>query len=474
MILEPGSFRDRDGRIAYHNQRVFRLLSESALADWHHLADLPFVQKAMRAGKLIPTHEVDLAETGLADPARIEWAGAVEHQRIPFISYPYEWSFQMLRDAALLTLDLLDRALQADFSLKDGTAYNVQFQGARPVFIDTGSLEPLPQGAAWVGYRQFCQLFLFPLLLQAHKKLDFQPLLRGNLEGITPAAASRMFSFRERFKPGVMTHVYLQAKLTQRYGGKQRDMRGDLKSAGFGKQMVRNNVAGLKKLISKLQWQAAASEWGDYTQQHNYDQTDQQAKAGFVDRIAATLNPGLCWDLGANTGEFSRIAANHADYVVAADIDHLAVDRHYRLLREQKIDNVLPLVFNIADPSPNWGWQLTERSALPARGKPDLILALALIHHIVITANIPVAQFVAWLAELGGELIIEFVTRDDEMVKRLLLNKKDQYDDYGLERFEACLAEHYQIDEKLALGSGNRYLFHCMHTGSTNAHEPAE
>ncbi len=462
MSLEPGSFRDRDGRIAYRDGRVFRLISAEALSTWRSLSDKRWLTQAMEKGTLVQTSEVGLDEAlGEAASDGNPWAGALEHERIPFVSYPYEWSFSMLRDAALVTLDLLDAALREDFSLKDGTSYNVQFRGAAPTFIDIGSLEPMPAGSAWVGYRQFCQLFLFPLLLQAHKNLDFQPLLRGSLEGISPETANGLFSARDRFRAGVLTHVFLQAKLTRSMAGAQRNVGKELKSAGFSKELIRNNVRNLAKLVRKLTWEPAGSEWGDYTQQHNYDDQDQKIKAEFVDKVSAAVQPKLCWDLGANTGRFSAVAAQHADYLVAADIDHLAVEKHYRSLQQSNVTNILPMVLNLADPSPSWGWGLAERKSLAERGKPDLILALALIHHMVITANIPVEEFIAWLAGLGGHLVIEFVSRDDEMVKRLLMNKKDQYSDYYLEPFEASLKRHFEIVERLPLGSGNRYLYHC-------------
>ncbi len=459
--LEAGSFRDRHGRIVYAGGRVLRFLSESALANWRKLYQKPFIKAAMADGRLVATEEVEPPPEAI--PGGGSWAGAVEHRRIPVVSYPYEWSFHMLRDAAALTLDLLAEALDADFILKDGTSYNVQFEGSKPVFIDTGSFEPLEPGGAWTGYRQFCQLFLFPLLLQSHKGIEFQPILRGALDGPPPEAVNKLFGLRDRFRAGVMTHVYLQAKLSARYGATRRDLRADLKSAGFNKELVKANTRRLRALIGKLEWDAKTSEWGDYTREHNYSEADHATKAGFVKAAVKASKPAVVWDMGANTGQFSRIAARHCDYLVAADIDQLAVDRHYRRLRAEGIDNVLPLVMNLADPSPNLGWRLKERRDLPHRCRPDLTLALALIHHIVISANIPMAEFISWLAEVGGDLVIEFVTRDDEQVKKLLLNKEDQYHDYHLKPFEEALERHFEIVDRQVLGSGNRYLYYCTH-----------
>ncbi len=458
---EAGSFRDRHGRIVYADGRVLRFLSETALSHWRALADKPFLTEAMAAGRVVRTEETKAPAEAAPDGG--PWAGVVEHERIPVVSYPYEWSFHMLKDAALLTLDLLSECLEADFILKDGTSYNVQFVGARSVFIDTGSLEPLVPGGAWTGYRQFCQLFLFPLLLQTHKGIEFQSLLRGSLDGPTPETVNRYFGIGDRFRAGVLTHVYLQAKLSAQMGSTRRDVRKDLKSAGFNKELIKANTKRMRALVAKLDWDAKASEWGDYTDQHNYSDADHEAKAAFVEAAVESSRPGVVWDMGANTGQFSRIAAAHCQYVVAADIDQLAVDRHYRQLKANGPDNILPLVMNLADPSPNLGWRLAERREMPHRCRADLVLALALIHHIVISANIPLNEFIAWLADLDADLVIEFVTRDDEQVKKLLLNKEDQYHDYELENFEAQLGRRFQAVERKVLGSGNRYLYYCTH-----------
>ena len=400
--------------------------------------------------------------TTIAEEAQSEeWASVLEHERVPFISYPYEWSFSMLRDGALLTLDLLSEALDAGFTLKDASAYNVQFIGARPTFIDIPSIERWREGETWSGYRQFCQLFLYPLLLQAHRDLPFQPLLRGSIDGIEPQAAAAIFKGASKFKRGVFTHVFLQSRLVDRYAGKQQEVRKDIKKAGFNKELIKANVRGLSKLVKSLEWKPSGSEWGDYTQFHNYSDDDAKAKASFISSVAAARKPTLCWDLGCNTGQFSLLAAEHSGTVVAMDFDQLAIDRLYRGLATQGIKNVLPLVGNVVDPAPAIGWRNRERKTLAERGQPDLILALALIHHVVISANVPLHEFVNWLADLGGDLVIEFVTKDDEMVQRLLQNKDDQYADYELEHFERCLKQRFTVRQRQPLTSGNRYLFHC-------------
>jgi hypothetical protein len=229
--VDPGSFRDWDSRVFYDNGRVLRALSERGLADWRAVSGAPFFAEAVRAGKLVPTTQVDGA--ALPEPLRAGAAAVLEHERIPVVSYPYEWPFAMLRDAALLELDLLARAIADDVTMKDASSYNVQWRGAKPVFVDVGSFERLEPGEPWQGYRQFCMLFLNPLLLQAYKGIAFQPWLRGSVRGISPAEARRALSFRDLFRPGVLTNVALHARLERRHGESDRDVKRELRQAGF-------------------------------------------------------------------------------------------------------------------------------------------------------------------------------------------------------------------------------------------------
>ena len=223
--------------------------------------------------------------------------------------------------------------------------------------------------------------------------------------------------------------------------------------------MIKNNVSGLRKLINKMTWGRSRSEWSHYAKEHSYTDTDFEVKKAFVREAAKYRKWSLVWDLGCNTGTFSRIVSENADYVVAMDADQLAVEYLYQELRKEGNKSILPLVGNIADPSPNLGWRGLERRSLADRRKPELTLCLALIHHIVISANIPLGEFIGWLASLGTSLVIEFVTKDDPMVKKLLLNKIDNYDDYETGYFEKSLSESFRIERREALKSGTRILY---------------
>jgi hypothetical protein len=446
---------------------VFRVLSEAGLADWEALAGSELFERAVADGMLIGTTPVngaggvpaglEAAATALAEAP----AAVLRHDRIPFVSYPYEWTFGMLRDAALLQLDLLLAALDEGLILKDATPYNVQFDGARPVFIDVGSFERLREGEPWAGYRQFCMQSLYPLMIQAHRDIAFQPLLRGRLEGVPPTEAARMLNGRHRLHRGVLTHVVLHARLEHRYEQSEgREVRGELKKASFKTELIRANAKKLRKRVSRLEWKPGVTAWNEYRSTNTYDDEDAERKSAFVRAAVDRVRPSLTWDLGANDGAHSRIAAESGSYVLALDSDHATVDALYRALRESGDGRILPMVADLADPSPGLGWRGVERRPLADRGRPDLILCLALVHHLSISANVPLAEVVAWLAALDAPAVVEFPTREDPMVGRLLAAKReDAHPDYDRERFERLLGERFEVRRSEELGSGTRHMY---------------
>jgi len=458
--FEPASFRDRTARVFRRDGLVYRALSEQAQREWQQLSATRFFRRRQDDGSLVATEPLASAEAaeGLSGGP---WVAVLKHETIPFVSYPYEWCFGMLRGAARLQLDLLLEALDEGMVLKDASAYNVQWRGSQPVFIDIGSFERLAPGEPWVGYRQFCQLFLYPLMLQAYRDLAPHAWLRGSLDGVPPGDCRRMMSARDLLRRGVLTHVVLQAKAEARYGGSGKNMRAELKRAGFGVDLIRANVRRLKALVDGLTWEADRSTWSEYATEHGYGTEDQERKTRFVAAVAGARRWPLVWDLGCNTGRFTRVAADHADCVVALDADQLAIERLYRALAAEGNRTILPLVGNLADPSPALGWRGRERVPLGDRGTPDLALCLALIHHLVISANIPLLDLLDWLAALGADLVIEFVDRGDPMVQRLLLNKADQYYDYDRAVFESGLSARFRVVRSERLGSGTRFLYHA-------------
>lgn len=366
----------------------------------------------------------------------------------------------MLKDAALLQLDLLLAALDEGMTLKDATPFNVQWIGAAPVFIDTASFTRARPGAPWEGYRQFCELFLYPLLLQAYKDVPFHAWLRGSIDGLDAVQVNSLMSLRDRFRPGVLTHVYLLAKMQSRYSDTRRDVRSELQSAGFGAELVKANVKRMRRLVDRLRWTPARSEWSEYADANTYDAENRERKLRFVREAARSGPRALVWDLGCNTGEYARAVSDAADYVVALDADHLAIERLYTALRHENSRNILPLVGDLTNPSPGVGWRNRERQPLADRAHPDLVLALALVHHLAIGRNVPLPEIVDWFAGLGSDLVVEFVAPEDPMVQRLLRNRGELDFGYTQQRFEAELARHFVTVASEPLLAGLRTLYH--------------
>ena len=305
-------------------------------------------------------------------------------------------------------------------------------------------------------------LFLYPLLLESYRGIPFQPWLRGSLEGIHPAEARSLLRGRDTLKGGVFKHVALHAKLERSHADTTKDVRKELRDAGFAKELIEANLKGLEKLVKGLAAPSDPTEWSDYGTTCSYSDEDTRVKEEFV-RAAVHRQPrSLVWDLGANDGRYSRIAAEGSAYTIALDVDHGVVERLYRTLAQDGERTILPLVGDIADPSPGLGWRGRERLPLAERGAPDLVLALALVHHLMISRTIPQRELVDWLAELGSELVVEFPDRDDVMVKRLLSRKREgSHPDYTRSAFEESLRARFQIVSSVELPSGTRALYHA-------------
>jgi hypothetical protein len=454
--LEPGSFRDPESRVFYAGDEVYRALSADGLTDFEALEATGLLD-----GERIVRTERASDVAALRDLLVHEPAAVLRHERIPFVSYPYEWTFSMLKDAALLQLDLLLASLEHDLVLKDSTPYNVQFKGALPTFVDVGSFERMREGEPWIGYRQFCMLYLYPLLLQSAKRVPFHPWLRGSIDGIRPSEMRPLMNFRDRFRKGVFTNVILHAKLEERYADRPQQVKDEVKRV-FKKELFVANVRKMRKLVARLEWDPPKGVWTAYGESNSYTDDDALRKDAFVREVATSRDWNLVWDIGANNGRYSRIAAEGARTVVAVDADQGPVELLYRDLRDEKNDKILTLTMNLADPSPGLGWRGLERKSLPERGTPDLVLALALVHHVAISANVPIKEFIDWLASLDTALVIEFPTREDPMVKKLLAPKRDGlHPDYELGFFERTLNEAFEVERSERLQSGTRVLYYA-------------
>jgi hypothetical protein len=456
---DPGSFRDPLSTVFVGPEGVYRGLTEPGLREFEAVAGAGFFDDLVGRGRIVRTERVAPDEAPLAG----EWAAVLRHERVPVITYPYEWSFAMLRDAALLQLEVTERAVADGFTTKDASSYNVQFRGADPVFIDVGSFERLRPGEPWPGYRQFCELFLNPLVAQGVAGIPFQPWLRGSVDGISPADAASLVRGWRRLDRRLLVHVRLHARAERRYADSDRDVRDELRHAGLGPKVLAAQLANLRDAVERLRWDDARSEWSDYTDRAHYTDIDLAAKESFVARAVEADRPSTVLDLGANDGRFSVLAVDHgARLAIAADSDHLVVDRLYRRLRDAGDTRVLPLVIDLADPPPGLGWRSRERRPWAERMQPDLVLALALVHHLALTDTVPFGEIVAFLADFDAPLIVELPHRDDPMVERLLGRKRaGLFDHYTTDGWERALAERFHVAEREVLPSGRRTLYRC-------------
>jgi SAM-dependent methyltransferase len=461
-VAETGSFRDWDGRVFSTESGVLRAVTRSGLAEWRALEGTDFYARFTESGELVLTEETgEETVRGVqhADPEG-GWVAALSHERAPFVSYPYEWSFSMLKDAALLQLRLMSAALAEGFVLKDASPYNVQWRGAQPVFIDVGSFERARAGEPWAGYRQFCMLYLYPLMLEAYRGVPFQPWLRGSVDGIAPSDFRALFTARDAFRPGMLRDVFLHASLERRYADRGAEVKQELDAAGFDSRLIESTVARLARLVTGLRSRAAESAWEDYRRTCSYTDHDTDAKERFVRSSVEQRSRSLVWDLGCNDGRYARIAAETAAFTVAIDSDRGVVDALYSALRGERNSRILPLVADVADPSPPLGWRQRERLTLLDRGNPDLVLCLAFVHHLSISRNVPLREIVDWLRDLDCEVVVEFAGREDTMVQRLLGGKRtDAHPDYERVTFEGLLEARFEVVGELELPSGTRTLY---------------
>jgi hypothetical protein len=455
---DPGSFRDPSGGVVTSGGRVFRHFNSQAGDQFRILLQTDALRRLNAAGKLIDSTIVSPEEAPEVYAAAEDVGLVVEHSRVPFLSYAYEWPFEMLKAAAECQLEVTAEALAAGYLVKDATPFNVQFFGVRPTFIDVASLEPYEAGRPWLGYSQFCRMFLNPLLLQAYAGVPFQPWLRGALEGIEIDHLRRLIPLRHKLRKGVFLDVVMQSWLNHRFAGSQR-MARSIANQKIPGSAVEGLIRRMTRQIRGLKRRSEGSPWSDYEDsKSHYSPEDERFKEAFVREALDRARPRTTWDLGCNRGQYSLLAAGYSDYVVAMDFDEASVGGLYERIAG-KVDNVLPLVIDLMNPSPSLGWAGKERRGLHERGQPEFALSLALVHHLAISGNVPLGMICSWLASVAGKGVVEFVPKSDPMVQRLLATRKDVYPDYAAEHFEGELEGHFRIMERKTLPDSGRILY---------------
>lgn len=451
--LEPhaSSFRDPSGFVFFRDGVPYRQVNLSHKEDYEHLISSGLYERLSSEQLLVPHEEVD-GSLACTDEAFC----VLRPDVLPFISYPYEWCFSQLKAAALTTLQIQLLALDHGMSLRDASAYNIQFRDGSPILVDTLSFERFREGAPWVAYKQFCQHFLAPLSMMALRDVRLGQLLKCYVDGIPLDLAGSLLPTRSRLHPSLAMNLHMHAKSQQRRRGvaKQKTVRR------VSKRALRGLVDSLEAGVKNLSWEPTQTEWAAYySAGESYSQAALDHKKELVAGFLEQVSPRTVWDLGANTGLFSRIAAEGGAFTVSLDADHSSVELNYRSALEREETRLLPLLQDVTNPSPGIGWANRERDSFAERGPADALLALALVHHLAIANNVPLERIAETLASWGSWLIIEFIPKSDPQVQEMLAFREDIFVKYGEDGFRVAFDRWFSIESEQAIKDSQRTLF---------------
>jgi hypothetical protein len=445
----PSSFKDPSGFVFESEGTIYRQVNQYYAAQYRQLIDSGLYKQLVDRKQLIAHEEVNANLTNSA-----AWYTTLQPELISPISYPYEWCFEQLQDAALLTLSVLKTALQHGMILKDATPYNIQFHKGKPIFIDTLSFDTYDPKQPWIAYRQFCQCFLFPLYLEYYLKTDIQKVLSTYIDGIPVDFVAKLLPLKSRLSLGVWLHVYLQhsATTSSRANTKQ--------TAAFSKKKLLDVISHLHNIITNFPANKPyKTTWSNYYDDTILSKEYLQEKEKIIQEFCQQTQARTVLDLGANDGYFSRLFASQNRQVIATDSDNRCISRLYQEVKQKNVQNILPLLLDIANPSPAIGFHNQERAAFHQRIKTDLVAALALVHHLVIGKNISLPVLAAYFNDIAPELIIEFVPKEDEKVKQMLATRPDTFIDYDQAHFEQYFSKYFDTLEKKMVTGTSRTLY---------------
>ncbi|MDE3820273.1 nodulation protein NoeA [Sinorhizobium meliloti] len=450
-----GSFRDPSGQVFHFQDRILRTMDSAAAIEFASAERV--MRQLVVEGRLVDFSD---AEPSLHQLLQGSIARVLQHPLLEQITYPYEWSFAGLKAAALFHLQLQLDLLDQGFCLSDATAYNVQFEGSRPTFIDHLSIKPYRDGQLWYGHKQFCEQFLVPLLLRSVFDITHHSWYRGNLEGVPSADFVKLLSTRHWFSHKLFMHIILPAKLQSSRTSQTKVDLGDSRARRLPKDAFRAMLAQLYSWISGLKVDVGKqSVWQGYAANNTYTATQRSDKGQYVAEFVAQHKPRTIIDLGCNTGDFSYVALeNGAEKAIGFDFDPHALDAAFdRSVQTSK--NFLPLYLDARNPSPSQGWGERERQGFSSRFSADAVLALAFEHHLAIAHNVPLAEVVAWVTQVAPKGIIEFVPKEDETVRRMLAGREDIFSDYNEEAFASALSQKARVVRKHLIPGSKRTLY---------------
>ncbi len=447
--LSSVSFRDPAGFVYSHHGEFRRQVNHVYREHYDRLISSGLYDELVEAGLMV-RHEELACESAESAPAY----KVLRPERVEFISYPGEWCFSALKDAALTALDIQRRALLCGMTLKDCSAFNFPFHNGRPVLIDTLSFE-IDRDLAWVGYRQFCEHFLAPLALMSLLDERLAQLGRSNVHGIPIDLAARLLPWRSRLRLGLGIHLHLHSAMQRKHSG----VTQATQTAKVITQAKLGLVESLQSTVRGLRCKRRRGEWESYYDEHSYTQEEFQHKAATVKKCLEQSGAAKVWDLGANTGYFSMLACELGLQVIAFEADPACVERMYLTAREKGQTRLLPLVQDLASPTPSFGWENRERASIFERGRPDLVLALALVHHLVLAGNQPLVNVAAFFDRLAPWLVIEFVPEDDPQALSLRERTGGIHHRYDREEFERSLGRFFAVQNVERISETGRTLY---------------
>ena len=453
-MVDPASFRDPSGFVFRRDGVLYRQVRPSAVRDWEGFLSSGLYERLV-ADRLIVEHE----DAALELAATPDAAAVIRPRAIEFISYPYEWTFSQLKDAALLTLELQSRALDAGMRLRDASAYNIQFDAGRPILIDSLSFEVAEPTEPWPAYRQLCEHFIAPLALMAYRDARCGLMLRDFIDGIPLDLAARLLPGRTRLNLGLSAHIHLHA------GAQRRASKAPPPAEGAERPARRISETGQRALLDSLQRTVSglryepSGQWLGYATATSYSETATASKGQIVREMLEAAGGRTAWDVGANVGVYSAMAADAGYRVVAWDQDAASVEAHWRRVRGGANPAILPLIGDLANPSPAIGWALEERRSFLERGEPDVMLALALVHHLAIGNNVPLPAVARLFARMAPRAIVEFVPKDDPMTRRLLAARPDIFEQYDVDGFRDAFGLAFRIVREAPIAESSRTLF---------------
>ena len=457
MIINSGSFRDPLGTVYEKDNRVFRKVDNSYKEFCNRFLLSNFFQQN-RKKSIVDTKFVQPLDIGLKEDSPSSFW--LEHEKINLITYPHEWGFETLKKAALFHLKLQKKAIEAGFILKDASPYNVQFKMGEPIFIDLLSFDDYREGSYWVAYKQFCENFLNPLLIKAYTGVDHNQFFRGSIDGVSAHLTSNMLPLSSWLSLKTISHVHLAAWAQKRVDATSKSTKRTLKSGISSHNLValwESIILFINKLKTKKK-----TYWENYENNTSYNDESAIEKDRLVGNFVSKNNLQTVVDLGCNSGRYSCIAFKHgAKRVIGLDVDSGAIDKA-NLDKELKNKEFIGLQFDLMNPSPAIGWRNCERLTLWDRiPKIDGIICLALIYHICIGKNVPIAEFIKFLFSLSNNVLIEFVPKSDPMVKGLLANRLDIFTDYNEKSFEKEILKCGKIYNINELKGSTRKFYEC-------------